>query len=44
MAFTVKFKVTSKRDPDKVYESVEEFYAAHDSTTTNDRPEERRRL
>ena len=40
MAFTVKYKVTSKRDPDKVYESVEEFYAAHDSTTTNDNKEE----
>ena len=44
MAFTVKYKVTSKRDPDKVYESVEEFYAAHDSTTTNDNKEEKRRL
>ena len=44
MAFTVKFKVTSKRDPDKVYTSVEEFYAAHDSTTINDNKEEKRRL
>ena len=44
MAFTVKYKVTSKRYPDKVFESVEEFFGAHDTTTTNDKPEERRRL
>ena len=44
MEFTVKYKVTSKRDPDKVFESVEEFWAFHDTTTTNDEPEERARL
>ena len=44
MAFTVKYKVTSKRYPDKVFGSVEEFFGAHDTTTTNDKPEERARL
>ncbi len=42
MAFTVKYKVTSKRDPDKVFESAEEFYAAHDSWRDDNKEEKRR--